>query len=90
MNNNFDEQISQIEELIARSNTALEFLKKIRDIDEVTVEEAMKVGLIFIEINENGKITNKQLMHLNPNAIIKCVANIDKTTLRCTKLEGND
>ena len=90
MNNNFDEQISQIEELIARSNMALEFLKKLRDTDEVTVEDAMKVGLVFVEINENGKITNKQLMHLNPNAIIKGVENIDKTTLRCTKLEESE
>ena len=90
MNNNFDTQIHQLEDLIANYNAALDFLKKLRDTDEVTVENAMKVGLVWIEINENGKITNNELKNLNPNAVIKGVENIDGTTIRATKLEGNE
>ena len=90
MNNNFDTQISQLEDLISNYNAALDFLKKLRDTDEVTIENAIKVGLVFVEINENGKITNKELKNLNPNAVIKGVENIDGTTIRATKLEGND
>ena len=90
MNNNFDTQISQLEELISNYNAALDFLKKLRDTDEVTVEDATKVGLVWVEINENGKITNNELKNLNPNAVIKGVENIDGTTIRCTKLEGNE
>ena len=90
MNNNFDTQISQLENLISNYNAALDFLKKLRDTDEVTVENAIKVGLVFVEINENGKITNKELKNLNPNAVIKGVENIDGTTIRATKLEGDE
>lgn len=90
MNNNFNEQIQQLEDLIANYNAALDFFKKLRDTDEVTVENAIKVGLVFVEINENGKITNNELKNLNPNAVIKGVENIDGTTIRATKLEGND
>lgn len=90
MNNNFDTQISQLEELISNYGAALDFLKKLRDTDEVTVENAIKVGLVWVEINENGKITNNELKNLNPNFIIKGVENIDGTTIRATKLEGND
>lgn len=90
MNNNFDTQISQLEELIANYKAALDFLKKLRDTDEVTVENATKVGLVWVEINENGKITNNELKNFNPNAVIKGVENIDGTTIRATKLEGNE
>ena len=90
MINNFDSQIHQLEELIANYSAALDFFKKLRDTDEVTVETAMKVGLVWLEINENGKITNNELKNLNPNAVIKCVENIDGTTIRAIKLEGND
>ena len=90
MINNFDSQIHQLEELIANYKAALDFLKNLRDTDEITVENAMKVGLVFVEINENGKITNKELKNLNPNAVIKGVENIDGTTIRATKLEGDE
>ena len=90
MINNFDSQIHQLEELIAKYSAALDFFKNLRATGEITVENAMKAGLVWVEINENGKITNKELKNLNPNAVIKGVENIDGTTIRAIKLEGND
>ena len=90
MINNFDSQIHQLEELIAKYNTALDFFKNLRDTGEITVENAMKAGLVWVEINENGKITNKELKKLNPNAIIKEIESIQGATIRAIKLEGND
>ena len=86
MINNFDSQIHQLEELIAKYSAALDFFKNLRATGEITVENAMKAGLVWVEINENGKITNKELKNLNPNAVIKGVENIDGTTIRATKL----
>ena len=86
MINNFDSQIHQLEELIAKYSAALDFFKNLRATGEITVENAMKAGLVWVEINENGKITNNELKNLNPNAVIKGVENIDGTTIRATKL----
>ena len=86
MINNFDSQIHQLEELIAKYNTALDFFKNLRDTGEITVENAMKAGLVWVEINENGKITNKELKKLNPNAIIKGIESISGATIRCIEL----
>ena len=86
MINNFDSQIHQLEELIAKYNTALDFFKNLRDTGEITVENAMKAGLVWVEINENGKITNKELKKLNPNAIIKEIESISGATIRCIEL----
>ena len=90
MINNFDSQIHQLEELIAKYNTALDFFKNLRSTGEITVENAMKAGLVWVEINENGKITNKELKKLNPNAIIKEIESISGATIRCTELEGDE
>ena len=90
MINNFDSQIHQLEELIAKYNTALDFFKNLRDTGEITVENAMKAGLVWVEINENGKITNKELKKLNPNAIIKEIESISGATIRCIELEGDE
>ena len=86
MINNFDSQIHQLEELIAKYNTALDFFKNLRDTGEITVENAMKAGLVWVEINENGKITNKELKNLNQNAVIKEIESISGATMRCTEL----
>ena len=90
MINNFDSQILQLEELIAKYNTVLDFFKNLRATGEIAVENAMKAGLVFVEINENGKITNKELKKINPNAVIKEIESISGATIRCRKLEGND
>lgn len=90
MINNFDSQIHQLEELIAKYNTALDFFKELGATGEMTVENAMKAGLVWVEINENGKITNKELKKINPNAIIKEIEEFHGTTIRARKLEGND
>ena len=90
MINNFDSQIHQLEDLIAKYNTVLDFFKNLRATGELTVENAMKAGLVWVEINENGKITNKELKKLNPNAIIKEIESISGATIRCTELEGNE
>ena len=90
MINNFDSQIHQLEELIAKYNTALDFFKNLRSTGEITVENAMKAGLVWVEINENGKITNKELKKLNPNAIIKEIESIQGATIRAIKLEGDE
>ena len=90
MINNFDSQIHQLEELIAKYNTALDFFKNLRATGEITVENAMKAGLVWVEINENGKITNKELNKLNPNAVIKEIESISGATIRATKLEGDE
>ena len=90
MINNFDSQIHQLEELIAKYNTALDFFKNLRSTGEITVENAMKAGLVWVEINENGKITNKELKKLNPNAIIKEIESISGATIRATKLEESE
>lgn len=86
MINNFDSQIHQLEELIAKYNTALDFFKNLRDTGEITVENAIKAGLVWVEINENGKITNKELKKLNPNSVIKEIESISGATIRCTEL----
>ena len=90
MINNFDSQILQLEELIAKYNTVLDFFKNLRATGELTVENAMKYGLVWVEINENGKITNKELKKLNPNAVIKEIESISGATIICRKLEGNE
>ena len=90
MINNFDSQIHQLEELIAKYSTALDFFKNLRATGEINVENAIKAGLVWVEINENGKITNKELKKLNPNAIIKEIESISGATIRCIELEGND
>ena len=90
MINTFDSQIHQLEELIAKYNAALDFFKNLRATGEITVENAMKAGLVWVEINENGKIMNKELKKLNPNAIIKEIESIQGATIRAIKLEGND
>ena len=90
MINNFDSQILQLEELIAKYNTVLDFFKNLRATGELTVENAIKFGLVWVEINENGKITNKELKKLNPNAVIKEIESISGATIRCRKLEGNE
>ena len=90
MINNFDSQIHQIEELIAKYRAALDFFKNLRATGELTVENAMKAGLVWLEINENAKITNKELKKLNPNAVIKEIESISGATIRCRKLEGNE
>ena len=51
MINNFDSQINQLEELIAKYSSALEFLKNSRATGEITVETAIKAGLVWVEIN---------------------------------------
>ena len=86
MINNFDSQILQLEELIAKYNTVLDFFKNLRATGEITVENAIKYGLVFVEINENGKITNKELKKLNPNTVIKEIESISGATIRCRKL----
>ena len=86
MINNFDSQIHQLEELIAKYNTVLDFFKNLRATGEITVENAMKFGLVWVEINENAKITNKELKKLNPNAVIKEIESISGATIRCTEL----
>lgn len=86
MINTFDSQIQHLEEVIAKYNTALDFFKNLRATGEITVKEAMKVGLFWVEINENGKITNKELKKLNPNAVIKGIENININTIRCTSI----
>ena len=86
MTNNFDSQIHQLEELIAKYNTVLDFFKNLRATGEITVENAMKFGLVWVEINENAKITNKELKKLNPNAVIKEIESISGATIRCTEL----
>ena len=90
MINNFDSQILQLEELIAKYNTVLDFFKNLRATGELTVENAMKAGLVWVEINENGKITNNELKNLNPNSIIKEIESINGATIRCRKLEENE
>ena len=90
MINNFDSQIHQLEDLIAKYNTALDFFKNLRATGEITVENAMKAGLVWVEINENGKITNKELKKLNPNAVIKEIESISGATIRCTELEVDE
>ena len=90
MINNFDSQILQLEELIAKYNTVLDFFKNLRATGEITVENAMKYGLVFVEINENGKITNKELKKLNPNTVIKEIESISGATIRCRKLEESE
>ena len=90
MINNFDSQIHQLEELIAKYSAALDFFKNLRATGEITVENAMKAGLVWVEINENGKITNKELKKLNPNNVIKDIESIQGATIRAIKLEGND
>lgn len=86
MINNFDSQIHQLEELIAKYNRALDFFKNLRATGEITVENAMQAGLVWVEINENGKITNKELKKLNPNTVIKEIESISGATIRCTEL----
>lgn len=90
MINNFDTQIQHLEEVIAKYNLALDFFKKLGATGEITVKEAMEVGLFWLEINERGKFRNIELKKLNPNAVIKGIEELHGTTIRATKLEGND
>lgn len=86
MNNTFDSQIQHLEEVIAKYSLILEFFKKIKYTGEITVKEAMEVGLVWVEINENRKFKNINLNNLNPNAVIKGIENININTIRCTSI----